>query len=207
MQIFISALPLWLFLLDIVQVEACLVTPRPKKTTTTTAGTTTTRWPNRMYLEIVHTFSDSSTCLPWQQCRHTTGALIKCTNNLYVCSIWSPSTTTTTTTTITEPSISSCTESKSGKVQCKDGTCIDVAKVCDGTNDCAAGEDEDECREFHFVKSLMTYGWYDVISVQVVYLGCSWGWGEKYAGNCKSPGGCLQTGHVTQLPQYFSHQP
>ena len=36
-----------------------------------------------------------------------------------------------------------------------DGTCIDVTKVCDGANDCATGEDEDECREFHFVKSLM----------------------------------------------------
>ena len=47
----------------------------------------------------------------------------------------------------TQPSISSCTASKSGAVQCRDGTCINVENLCDGTNDCTTGEDEAECRE------------------------------------------------------------
>lgn len=32
-------------------------------------------------------------------------------------------------------------------VRCNDGTCVDYANVCDTTEDCPDGEDEDGCRK------------------------------------------------------------
>lgn len=34
---------------------------------------------------------------------------------------------------------------KPGDIICRDGTCVDISKRCDGKNDCAEGIDETNC--------------------------------------------------------------
>ena len=123
--------PFCLSLLEVVHVDTC-ISSRPMTTTTTTWPTTTTTALSMVYIR--QAIRDDTRIL-----KHSNVSIC-----MYACVV---SNLNHTTCAATQPSVSSCTGNKSWAVQCRDGTCINMANICDGTIDCATGEDEAECRE------------------------------------------------------------